>query len=306
MNSTYKYIVTLFLFFLCLSCNQKAKDNPIQLKVMSFNIWMGGGKSINATGDVFARSGADIIGIQESNRDEKNIAVQLADSLGWHSHTFDHGRTVVSKYPIIGTSPNKLGVKIQIDETHFIWMFNIHLMYCPYEPYQLNNIEYCGGPLLSTAKEAIASAIASRGEVVSDNIRDILEIQKEGYPVFLTGDFNEPSCLDWTTRATDAGLCKIPVQWPSTQAFIEKAGLKDSYRTYYTDEVKNPGHTWTPLPENSAYTEVLDRIDFVFFSGQHIELVNSQLVGEESNLSDITFPDYPSDHRAVLSTFTIQ
>jgi len=298
--------ISFLLLIGCLSCNSKQSSGQVELKIMSFNIWVGGGQSIDRTGDLFAQSGADIIGVQESSRDGENIAIRLADSLGWYSHAFDQGRTVVSKYPIIGSSPNNLGVKIQVDETRFVWMFNVHLMYCPYEPYQLNGIEYCGAPLLSTAEEAIASAIASRSETVVANISDILEVQKEGYPIFLTGDFNEPSCLDWTVRAAEADLCKIPVKWPSTMAFMEKAGMIDSYRTFYPDEVEKPGYTWTPLPETSAYTEVLDRIDFVFFTGQQIKLMNSQIVGEESGKSDITFSDYPSDHRAVLSSFIIQ
>ena len=82
--------------------------------------------------------------------------------------------------------------------------------------------------------------------------------------------------------------------------------MKDSYRTFYPDEVVKPGHTWTTLPEASAYKEVLDRIDFVLFSGKKMKLKNSQIVGEESPLSDIRFKNYPSDHRAVLSTFILK
>ncbi|WP_165021685.1 endonuclease/exonuclease/phosphatase family protein [Dysgonomonas sp. ZJ279] len=306
MYTILKYLLGIFIAITICSCNKKQDITTIQLKVMSFNIWVGGGKSIGSTGEVFAKSGADIIGVQESTRDGKNIAVHLAGSLGWHSYAYSESQTIISKYPIIDTSANKHGVKIQIDNNHFVWMFNVHLMYCPYEPYQLNRIEYCGGPILNTPEEAISSALATREADVNSNIADILEVRKEGYPIFLTGDFNEPSCLDWTARAVEARLCKIPVQWPSTKAFIDKGGMTDSYRFFYPDEVKNPGHTWTPLPESQAYKEVLDRIDFVFFSGNGFELSNTQIVGESSSKSDIMFDNYPSDHRAVLSTFTLR
>ncbi|MCD8264181.1 MAG: endonuclease/exonuclease/phosphatase family protein [Tannerellaceae bacterium] len=231
---------------------------------MSFNIWVGGGYSIEATADVIVQSNADIVGIQESSRDGQNIALYIADSLGWPGYAFNEGQTVISKFPIVRTSPGGHGVKIQLDETHFVWMFNIHLAYCPYEPYQLNGIEYCGAPLLSTANEAIESAKASRGAEVAAKIADVLAVAKEGYPVFLTGDFNEPSCLDWTLRATAAGMCKLPVEWPSTKAFMEQGGLKDVYRTCYPDEVTYPGHTWTSLPPTEDFEEVHDRIDFLF------------------------------------------
>lgn len=297
--------VTIFLFVI-LGCSKKPTTTAIELKVMSFNIWVGGGKSIKATGEVFAKCGADIIGVQESTRDGKNIAAYLADSLGWYSYEQTESATIVSKYPIVDTSPNKQGVKIKIDEDHFVWMFNVHLHYCPYEPYQLNGIEYCGGPILQTAEEAIASASKSRSDEVESNVSDILKVREEGYPIFVTGDFNEPSFLDWTPKAVEAGLCKISVEWPATKTFQEKGKMKDSYRTFYPDEVTNPGYTWTLLPETEAYTEILDRIDFVLYSGDKIQLSNSVILGEISSKTDIGFENFPSDHRAVLTSFILK
>ena len=273
---------------------------------MSFNIWKGGGTSIGKTAEIFVYSGADIIGVQEAYHGDRNIAKQIADSLGWYSFENSHSQTIISKYPIVDTSANNLGVKIRFDEKHFVWMFNVHLNHCPYEPYQLNDIEYCGGPFLKTEEEAINSAKVTREAQVRSNIDDILKIREEGYPIFLTGDFNEPSYLDWTEKAVEAGLCKLSVKWPSTRLFIEEGKMTDSYRTLYPDKVKNPGHTWTPLPETEKYKEVFDRIDFVLFSGNNIKVAKSQLLGEESPLSDIKFKDYPSDHRAVLSSFVIE
>ncbi|MDR2954254.1 MAG: hypothetical protein LBV43_04155 [Prevotella sp.] len=299
MKTFYNIITSVFFILLISSCSSK----PVQLNVMSFNIWVGGGKSLDATAQVIVDSKADIVGIQESTRAGKNMAVHIADSLGWYSYVYSNSPTIISRYPIVDTTTNKYGVKIKIDEKHFVWMFNVHLMYCPYEPYQLNGIEYCGAPLLETEQQAIESAIKSRGETVNASVADMLEVQKEGYPIFITGDFNEPSCLDWTKKATEAGLCKIPVAWPSTKAYLDKAGMKDSYRVIYPDEVKNPGHTWTTLP---AENEILDRIDFLLFWGEKIKVENSQLAGESSDLSDIKFNNYPSDHRAVLSTFILE
>jgi len=301
---------TLVILFLILfsSCGNKQNQNqtPLSLNVMSFNIWAGGGKSVNKTTEVILNCGADIVGIQEAtNNRGKKMAIHIADSIGWYSYINSASQAVLSKYPIIDTSENKCGVKIKIDEKHFIWMFNVHLIHCPYEPYQLNGIEYCGAPNLGTEEEAVKSALKSREEQVKMTIVDILKVREEGFPIFLTGDFNEPSCLDWTPRAAEEGLHKISVKWPSTRLFIEDGGMTDSYRTKYPDEVTNPGITWTTIPEEKKYKEVLDRIDFVFFSGRNIEVTDSKIVGEKSPASDIKFDDYPSDHRAVLSTFNI-
>ncbi|MDR1384926.1 MAG: endonuclease/exonuclease/phosphatase family protein, partial [Planctomycetaceae bacterium] len=272
--------------------SQEKAGGVKELKVLSFNIWGGGGKSAEETANVIKQTGADIVGIQEPSKNGVNTAEKIAADRKWYSH----GGHIISRYPIVKAASNGRGCKIQIGDNRFVWMFNVHLMYCPYEPYQLNGIEYCGAPLLNTAEEAVASAWKTRGKVVEETISDIKDAQKEGYPIFLTGDFNEPSCLDWTEKAVKAGICKIPVVWPSTKAFMEKAEMKDSYRIKYPDETAHKGHTWTTLP---AKREVLDRIDFVFFHGNGVKPADVQIVGENSDLSDIKFEKYPSDHRAV-------
>ncbi|MDR1290678.1 MAG: endonuclease/exonuclease/phosphatase family protein, partial [Planctomycetaceae bacterium] len=270
------------------------------LKVMSFNIWVGGGKSVEETARVIRETSADIVGIQEASKGGKNTAEKIAKDMNWHSCVYSSGCTIISRYPVVKTSASRRGCKIQIDENRFVWMFNIHLIHCPYEPYQLNGIPYCNAPFLNTAEEAIASAWKSRKKDVEATVAEIKEAQKDDCPIFLTGDFNEPSCLDWTDKAVKAGICKIHVEWPATKTFIEKVNMKDSYRTKYPDEITHKGHTWTTLP---AKREILDRIDFLFFHGTKIEVVDVQVVGEKSNLTDIGFEKYPSDHRAVLGTF---
>ena len=47
--------------------------------------------------------------------------------------------------------------------------------------------------------------------------------------IFVTGDFNEPSPLDWTEAARDAGQCPLAVDWPTTAA-VHAAGFVDAYR----------------------------------------------------------------------------
>ena len=301
MKHSFTVLLVFFVSFGFLRAITFAQDNH-ELKVMSFNIWVGGGYSLDETLNVIKETGADIVGVQESSKQGVNVIERFAKENGWHSYAENSSRTILSRYPIVKKSTNGKGCKIQIDETTFVWMFNLHLMYCPYEPYQLNGIEYCGAPLLDMAEEAIASAWKSRGDDVKATIADIKEAQKENCPIFLTGDFNEPSCLDWTEKAAKAGVCKIPVDWPATRAFMRDADMQDSYRTKYPDEVTHKGHTWTTRPSKR---EVLDRIDFLFFHGDKIELKDIFVVGEKSELSDIQFENYPSDHRAVLGVFTL-
>ncbi|MDR2642572.1 MAG: endonuclease/exonuclease/phosphatase family protein [Planctomycetaceae bacterium] len=305
MKKTIILLFTLFVFaqIPAMLFSQEKEQNTLELKVMSFNIWVGGGKSVEETAQVIRETKADIVGIQEASKGENNNAKKIAEEMGWHCYVINYSRTIISRYPIVKPSPNGNGCKIQIGENRFVWMFNIHLNAWPYEPYLLNGISNSNVPLLDTAEDAVKSAWNSRGKDVEGTISDIKEAQKDNCPVFLTGDFNEPSCLDWTEKAAKAGICKIPVEWPATKAFMEKAEMKDSYRTKYPDEVTHKGHTWTTLP---AKREVFDRIDFVFFHGSNVELLNVQIVGEKSELTDIGFDKYPSDHRAVLGIFLLK
>jgi endonuclease/exonuclease/phosphatase family metal-dependent hydrolase len=274
------------------------------IRVMSFNIWVGGGKSLERTIAVIKESGADIVGIQE---EAKDAAANIAKSLGWttvhvYKSLLGKGCAIISKYPIVDFSASKIGVKLQIGKDKYVWMFNQHLNHCPYEPYRLKGIEYCGGTL-HTAEEAIASAWNARKADVELTVAEIKKAQADKIPIFLTGDFNEPSYLDWTKRAATAGLCQIPVKWPATKNLRDKVGIKDSYRTIYPDEVTNPGYTWTPV--QGMENEIFDRIDFVLYWGKQMKVIKSEIVGEKKPESDIVIQNYPSDHRAVLSTFKI-
>ena len=63
----------------------------------------------------------------------------------------------------------------------------------------------------------------------------------QGYPVFLTGDFNEPSSLDYTkeTVGTRKGIDE-PVPWPVSEELLG-IGLRDTYREEHPDPVGTPG-----------------------------------------------------------------
>ena len=122
-----------------------------------------------------------------------------------------------------------------------------------------------------------------------------------GKPVFLTGDFNEPSSLDWTARAAAAGRCPVAVEYPSTLAVMQ-AGMRDAYRTAHPDELAHPGHTWTPTTRPDDPKDRHDRIDFVFLAGTSVSVKHCAVVGESSRYAGLVVQPYPSDHRAVVAT----
>jgi hypothetical protein len=126
-----------------------------------------------------------------------------------------------------------------------------------------------------------------------------------GIPVFLIGDFNSPSHLDWTQAVADARAdVPFPVQWPVSKT-LANAGFKDSFRVVHPNPVAKPGHTWTPGSPEGERVEVHDRIDWVLSSGPATATA-SRVVGEGgSPNTDIAVDPWPSDHRGIVSTFNL-
>jgi len=122
-------------------------------------------------------------------------------------------------------------------------------------------------------------------------------------PVFVVGDFNEPSHLDWTEAAAKAGRHPMKVGFPTSKVFA-KAGFTDAYRTIYPDEMAKPGFTWSPAYKDDDPRSHPDRIDFVYFRGNGLQVTDAKVIGENKANADIVVAPYPSDHRAVVATFT--
>lgn len=296
----------------CLCClNALAAES---VRVMSFNLWHGGdaGKQPwSQTISVIRSSKADIVGLQETGgyEKEKNAGRpdqgrKLAETLGWSY--FDQGeRTgILSRFPILTNTPHQWGVTIRLPSGREVVMFNVHFNHAPYQPYQLLNIPYANAPFIKTASAAIGEARKARGEQVARVLAELRPAIAGGEPVFLTGDFNEPSHQDWTKRAQEAGRCPLAVEFPTTLA-VTSAGLRDAFRNVFPDEVARPGWTWTPTTRPDDPKDRHDRIDFVFVGGTKLTVKNCEIVGEEQRFADIVVPRYPSDHRAVVATVEI-
>ncbi len=261
--------------------------------------------------EVIRAAGADIVGLQETGGYEKEKGAgrpdngrRLAEMLGWKY--FDQGeRTgILSRFPIVTNTPRNWGVTIRLLSGREVRMFNAHLMHAPYQPYQLLSIPYANAPFLRTADEAVREARKARGEQVERMIAELKPALASGLPVFLTGDFNEPSHLDWTRRAVEAGKCPLPVAFPST-LIVTGAGMRDAFRAAFPDEVSHPGWTWTPTTKPENPKDRHDRIDFVFVGGPNVKVTRCEVIGEERRFADIVVQPYPSDHRSVVATVEI-
>ena len=307
------------------------------LRVLSFNIYWGGHqRPLERTIEVIRTSGADLVGIQENvNREYEDQTLKLAKALDFsyvrHAildsleefggrgnklsarWTQQAGQSTMSRHPISAQSPGGSGVQVELPSGQRIWMFNTHLWHYPYVPYQLLNIRYHGGDAIDQNAEdaetkAILSARIGHETEITKVLWDIQSVLSSGEPVFLTGDFNEPSHLDWTEKAAKAGLHVIKVDFPTSRQ-VMKAGMKDAYRECYPDSLEFPGFTWPagsyPETPDSSIQDPEDRIDFVYFTGTDVRVKNVERLGEDAATSEISFAEYPSDHRAVLATFEL-
>jgi endonuclease/exonuclease/phosphatase family metal-dependent hydrolase len=277
------------------------EPGSITLRVMTFNIWLGGELvDFNSVVDVIRVARADVVGVQEAGGNLR----RLADALGgWYADERTH---IISRYPII-TPPGAEGdyVFIQPRPGSFFAVMNVHLPSDPYGPYLLRD----GVPL----DEVLATEERVRLAPLLPLLRHVPALRAAGIPVVLTGDFNSPSHLDWTgdengvQRHVREGL---GVRWPVTVA-LEQAGFIDTWRAQFPDPGAHPGFTWTygaPYPRRVSSDEEIDRIDMVLVAGD-VSINRVEMVGPFFR-SGTEFPTiydpYPSDHRAVSATLTLR
>ena len=278
---------------------------------MTFNIWVGGesgGQPLEQTAAVIKAAQADVVGIQESRGAEHNgkrpdNGAAIARLLGWHYYDQGDGMGVLSRFRITGQTPKRWGVEFATLAGP-AWLFNVHLAHAPYQPYQLLKIPYADAPFIDTAEEALDEAIKARYPAVKEMLTEVADVRPQRTPIFVTGDFNEPSALDWIPAVHAAGRCPVAVHWPSSASVLE-SGFVDAFRQIHRDPLSAPGYTWTPITAADDPQDRHDRIDFVLVGGAGANVVDSKIVGENNENADIVVTPYPSDHRAVVATVTI-
>ena len=286
-----------------------AAPGAISLSVMSQNTFYGGDDFDLATSDwcptangcpaalhrlahVIEVSGADVVGVQEP---ERNTG-RLARLLGWYADPRAH---VISRFPILDPGDaDGLYTFVMPTPGRVVAVANIHLPSTPYGPYQVRK-GWSRADVLRLERDLRLKALATV-------LRVLPKLAARGIPVFLTGDFNSPSHLDWTPAVADASD-DVPyaVAWPASQALAD-AGFGDSYRDAHPDPVADPGYTWSPGGPETRPHDFPDRIDWVLHAGP-VTTVSSRLVGERGNPQvDLAFAKpYPTDHRGVVSEFDV-
>lgn len=265
-------------------------------RIATQNLW---GKGITDVINLFYKMDVDVMCTQES----RNFTDAEVQSYGLYSYSHSNnnqGRTcIISKYPFTGYTPNGYGAYIDLGDGFTVLVMNCHGRFYPYGPYQLNGIPYQGYPATDDVEMVIEQNRESRQEMVDL----ILEDFKSATTSFVTlsGDFNEPSWLDWTEETTTAGLSPYVVQWPTTYLLWQGGINGDAYRTIHPNPVNYPGFTWTPRP---ASKDTKDRIDFTLYNVTESTTVKScKVVGESGDTSDVLILPWIFDHRGLRTEF---
>ena len=250
------------------------------LSVFEYNVEYAG----DATTDgVIDDVDADVVGVLESY----NRLPEMAANAGYPYYNVS--LQILSKYPILEPSGAQGRYAfIEVRPGQVVAFFNIHLDYVNYGPRALRH------------GKSVESVIAKENEVRTSSLDEPLDLMGDlidrGYPVFFTGDHNEPSSLDWTEATAEArDDVDQAVAWPVSEAILA-AGFRDTYREVHPDPVAEPGIT---------HQGVGDRIDYVYAAGPS-QTKDSQLVGELGGRDvDLAYEPWTSDHRAVVSTFEV-
>jgi hypothetical protein len=257
-----------------------ALGQRMRLELLVYNIEYGGGP---ATDRVIRRLDADVVGVLESY----NRLPEIARKTGYRYYNVS--LQLLSKYPIHEPAGGHgLYALIEVQPGYVIPFFNDHLDYVEWGPRALKNGASVNS-VIETENQVRVSALAKP-------LTAMRKLTEQGYPVFLTGDFNEPSSLDYARKTIGSRKwIDQPVPWPVSEALFD-IGFRDSYREEHSNPMREPGVT-----HRSG-----ERIDYVYAGGPS-KTLESEIVGERGGRDvSLEFAPWTSDHRAVLSTFEVR
>jgi hypothetical protein len=106
-------------------------DEAVELRVMIFNIWLGGDQvNLGRTFDAIRAADPDIVLLQEAEGQTRNFA----EALGW-PYAMER-RHIISKYPLFDPPAADADYAFaEISPGRFVAVADIHLTSDPYGPY---------------------------------------------------------------------------------------------------------------------------------------------------------------------------
>lgn len=296
--------------------------------------------------DEVIRTKADLITLSEvRNYKGTSLDKRLVEALKAKGYTFYSERSedtgILSRYPIVqqwdffpvkddkGSITKAL---INVDGVE-VALYSAHLDYrnCSlYLPrgYDGSTWDELPSPITNPKIIAEDNLKSRRDEAIDAFIADAKKERSNGRVVILGGDFNEPSHLDWTEATKNLYDHRgVVIPWRNTLE-LSKNGFIDAFRKVFPNPVTHPGFTfpadnpavdikklaWSPKADDR------DRIDFIFYHPdsrillKEVKIVgpkgsvarNQRIVETSMDIFDTPAGVWPTDHKAVLATFSLK
>lgn len=305
--------------------------DPVSLKVMAWNIW--GGKNLSdaykingvtarqRVVDILKDSDADIICMQETY----GSAAFIAQELDYHYYTSgsEANLCIFSRYPLSDMSSDSfVKATVTLPSGKSVRVHNIHLSSGGAHIQRLRDPSYTDAALVKADLDYRYNSI--NNYLTSASITAELA-NADTVPVIFAGDFNWVSYLDYTAETKAAGLNYGRILPIPTSLAMADHGLADTYRICHPVVTEDTlGYTWvttgpewrydsasdsfvpaTPEHSDVDYRGFYSRIDYIYSKGITLKPTTSRTIIHHRSNSVTSFPYFPSDHAAVLTTFTL-
>lgn len=305
-----------------------------ELNVMTWNIW---GKlnqdsrytidqktARQRTIEIVQQSRADIVAMIETY----GLAQDIASALGFHFHTVnpDSNLCIFSRYPLSNVGLLKglnsfsfIAATVEMPGGQLVRVYDVWLT-------------SSGRHIVKIKDKSLSDEVFSRGDDNRfENLQQLLGHEvflrdleaADSIPLFVAGDFNCVSHLDHTESTRDAKINFSRVLPIKVSKAMQDLGFVDTYRAAHPEITANTlGYTWTtvgkgftyesgkgfvptdahPHPE---YRDPYARIDYIYSLGQKAGILTSKTITHHPSREDRSFPEFPSDHAAVITRFKI-
>src|SRR3989338_1048712 len=196
---------------------RRRPNTSVRIRVLNVNIFYGGDE-INLTSgnwcshpdgcaetldkvvETIRSADPDIVELEEAERNTRVIA----ERLGWY---YSERMQILSRFPLIDPpGGDSVYIFVVLAPGRVAALANVHLPADPYGPYWVQDG--------ATLEELLALETSLRLPAIQDQLRLLPPLVARGFPVYLAGDFNSPSHLDWAPAADAArGEGRYPGVW---------------------------------------------------------------------------------------------
>lgn len=341
-NMKYLFLSVILLF--CFSCKRTQ-----QLKFLQLNIWQEGTMvegGYDALVDELVKTDADFVMLSEvrnykGTRFCDRITASLKEKGKTYYSFYSYDSGLLSKYPLMDSATifpengdHGSIYKLVADvDGRSIAVYTAHLDYlnCAYydvRGYDGYTWERMERPLTDVDSILRKNVASLRDDAIRLFIEDAAKERAKGRLVFIGGDFNEPSHLDWTEATKDSADHQgLVVPWTTTTLLAE-SGFQDAYRVCYPDPVVNPGYTYPADCREADIKRLLwapdaderERIDYIFYYPEEgLTLSRVSVYGPRGCVrKGVRTPEktedqfvepagvWPTDHKGIIAEFQLK